>query len=229
MVVTAGDMLFVRDRDYALDPEWGTFGRLPGGRIGEEQPVAVEYRYGQGRIDTVAVQRNGQVRLCVGTPHSSIPQPPGVGDGAVALANIWVPARLEALGADQLFPITETCYPEPPMRDDAETCLPETLRKLRAGLPLRILAWGDSVTDGSFLPAPETERWQEQFVARLRARFPHARIELVNLGWGGRNTESFLREPAGSPFQLPGAGARRQSRPDRIRIRQRCRPDARAG
>jgi lysophospholipase L1-like esterase len=73
------------------------------------------------------------------------------------------------------------------------------MTRLRAGESLRVLAWGDSVTDGSYLPTPTTERWQEQFVARLRQRFPKAKIELVTEAWGGRNTASYLAEPPGSP------------------------------
>src|SRR5690606_31914290 len=33
-----GDQPFVLDQDYALDPLWGTFGRLEGGAIGEADP-----------------------------------------------------------------------------------------------------------------------------------------------------------------------------------------------
>ena len=72
------------------------------------------------------------------------------------------------------------------------------MEKLRSGQPLRILAWGDSVTVGTYLPDWEHQRWQEQFVTRLRTRFPKAQIELVTEAWGGRNTGSYLAEPPGS-------------------------------
>jgi lysophospholipase L1-like esterase len=72
------------------------------------------------------------------------------------------------------------------------------MQKIREGRRLRILAWGDSVTVGTYLPDPARERWQEQFVARLRQRFPTARLELVTEAWGGRNTGSYLAEPPGS-------------------------------
>jgi len=55
------------------------------------------------------------------------------------------------------------------------------------------------VTDGAYLANKSAERWQEQFVARLQARFPKARIELLTEAWGGRNTGSYLAEPPGSP------------------------------
>ena len=49
-----------------------------------------------------------------------------------------------------------------------------------------------------FMPDWEDKRWQEQFVSRLRERFPKANIELVTEAWGGRNTGSYLSEPTGS-------------------------------
>jgi lysophospholipase L1-like esterase len=72
------------------------------------------------------------------------------------------------------------------------------MRRLSDGQALRILAWGDSVTDGAYLPDKSTQRWQEQFVTRLRERFAKARIELITQAWGGGNTGSYLAEPPGN-------------------------------
>ena len=74
-----------------------------------------------------------------------------------------------------------------------------SIAKLRSGERLRVLAWGDSVTHAGYLPHPD-QRWQVQFVTRLKERFPQADIELLHLGWGGRNTGSFLAEPPGSAY-----------------------------
>ena len=71
---------------------------------------------------------------------------------------------------------------------------PKTWAKLCAGEKVKVLAWGDSVTACGYLP--NEDKWQEQFVRRLRARFPKAQIELVSNGWGGRNSRSFLNLPA---------------------------------
>jgi hypothetical protein len=99
-----------------------------------------------------------------------------------------------------LLPVTETAFPEPPQARPtaAEKLLPKTLAKLRSGEKLRFLAWGDSVTACGYIP--NDQRWQAQFVARLKERFPKANIELISNGWGGRNTDSFLHEPPGSQF-----------------------------
>ena len=54
------------------------------------------------------------------------------------------------------------------------------------------------MTVGTFVPEPERNRWQAQFVERLRQRYPKAKIELVTEAWGGRNTSTYLAEPPGS-------------------------------
>lgn len=191
---------FLRGEDYQADLDWGTIGRVAGSRIGEGQPVFVSYRYTPLRLDSVVLTRAGKVELRRGEPRTSGVTPPGALTGERHLANIWLPGRVAKLGPVHLFPILETAYPEPakPSPTAAEKLLPKTLEKLRSGKKVRILAWGDSVTDGRYLPDPARERWQEQFVRRLRLRFPKAEIELVTEAWGGRNTASYLAEPPGS-------------------------------
>jgi len=193
--------LYERGKDYEIDPFWGTFGRLEQGRITAGQSVAVTYRHALLRLDSIVLGADGRIVLRAGTPHAAVPLPPELQPGERRLANVWVPGPIERLAPEHLFPILETAYPEPPKPSPspAEQLLPKTLGKLRAGQPLRILAWGDSVTVGSFVPDPERQRWQAQFVARLQAAFPQAKIELVTEAWGGRDTSSYLKEPPGSP------------------------------
>jgi hypothetical protein len=195
------DVLFEINRDFAADLDWATFGRLAEGRIHADQPVYVDYSYTPLRIDSVMLTRDGQIVLRRGEPHVATPIQPSLADGERRLANLWLPGKIAKLGPENLFPILETAFPEPAKTSPspAERFLPKTMAKLNAGQSLRVLAWGDSVTDGSFLPDAEHTRWQAQFVARLRERFPNAKIELVSEAWGGRNTASYLAEPSGSP------------------------------
>jgi lysophospholipase L1-like esterase len=193
--------LLRRGEDYEADLDWGTVGRSPHSSIKEAQPVFASYRYAQLRIDAVVLTRKGQIVLRQGEPRSAAPLPPTVEKGERRLANIWVPGRVSRLGPEHLFPVLETAYPEPlkPKPAPAEQLVPRTMKKLRSGERLRILAWGDSVTVGTFVPDWERNRWQEQFVVRLKARFLKANIELLTEAWGGRNTASYLAEPPGSP------------------------------
>ena len=190
--------VFAKGVDYELDTVWGTFGRLAGGQIKADQPVFASYHYSQMRLDAVVLTAAGQIMLRPGEPRVVAPTTPALNPGERSLGNIYLPGSLTKLTPENLFPILETAYPEERTASTNPT-ITDLARRLEAGQPLRILAWGDSVTDGVYLPDKDTQRWQEQFVARLRVRFPKARIELITQAWGGRNTNSYLTEPPGSP------------------------------
>lgn len=193
--------VFQRGKDYELDLAWGTFGRTTNGTIRPDQTVFASYRHGQLRLDAVVLTREGRIVLRQGEARAAAPTPPMIEQGERHLGNIWLPGRITKLATENLFPILEPAYPEPlkAKPSPAERWLPKTMKKLQSGERLRLLAWGDSVTVGTYVPDWEHNRWQEQFVARVRQRFPKADIELVTEAWGGRNTGSYLSEPPGSP------------------------------
>ena len=184
--------LLERGRDWEADTEWGTVGRLAGGRVGEGEPVWASYRAARRRIDSVVRLTDGTLELVRGTPQIVLCEPPSIPAGSERLVNVYLPGRIASLSGANLFPIIEDRCP--PLASDqppqARARLPETLRRLEAGEKLKILAWGDSVTT--------YDRWQSMFVERLKARYPRADIELVTEAWGGRNTGSYLAEPPGS-------------------------------
>jgi lysophospholipase L1-like esterase len=193
--------VFQRSQGYEIDLVWGTFGRLTNGIIKPDQAVFATYRHAQARLDSVVLTRDGRIVLRPGQPRAAAPSPPRVEGGECHLGNISLPTRIAKLGSEHLFPILESVYPELDKLSPtpAERWLPKVLRKLQSGERLRLLAWGDSVTVGTYVPDWEQNRWQEQFVTRLRQRFPKADIELVTEAWGGRNTRSYFNEPPGSP------------------------------
>lgn len=185
-------------RDFQLEPEWGNIGRLPGGRLAEQQPVLCSYQHTRQRLDAIVKTRNGDIVLRQGVPHVCLPVPPPLDDGDTHLANVFIDVTTTALTDDLVFPILERAFPEPARaaRTPAANLLPKTMAKLKSGQPLRLLAWGDSVTRGSFVD--DQDRWQCQFVRRLRLAFPGAAIELLTEAWDGRNTGAYLQEPPGS-------------------------------
>jgi lysophospholipase L1-like esterase len=196
---------YVQGKDYALEAQWATVGRLAGGGIPEGKPVWMDYECGWGRIDSVVVNRQGKVSLREGKPHNATPLPPSLAPDETVIANIWVPGRQPKLTADNLYPILEPKYPEPKhSQPPAAKLLPKAWAKLPAGRPLHILAWGDSVTAGG-QASDEAHRWQNRFVAHLKERFPKADITLTTAGWGGRNSDSFLQEPPSAEFNFDRA------------------------
>jgi lysophospholipase L1-like esterase len=186
--------------DYTMDPRWASVGKLPGASAANG-PVWADYETGLGRIDSIVVDSKGKVSLRQGTPHNATPHAPELSENETLLANIWVPGNLARLTPDNLYPVLEAKYTPPARTANAATLLPKTWQKLNNGETVRILAWGDSVTTGA-QASDVAHHWQEQFVTRLRRRFPNAKIELTTVAWGGRNTDSFLKEPPGSPYNF---------------------------
>lgn len=190
----------VRDRDYRVQPDWGCLSRLPGGRIAEGAAVRVSYKVTLRRLDSVVADAAGNLSLRPGKPALCLPRRAALAAGERHVGTVYLHAGQARLGADDLYPVLETAYAQPSGADlpcTAAVKCPKTYAKLVAGEPVTVLAWGDSVTDCSYLP--RESRWQEQFVKRLRAKFPQAKITLVTEGWGGRTVEAFFRQAKGQP------------------------------
>lgn len=195
----AGARSYALGKDYQLEARWGGFGRLEGGAIPASAPVYASYRYAVMRLDSVVVTTDRTLFLRKGVPHVATPRPPDLAAGEVRIGNLWFTGHGKELTADACFPVLESVYPEAPKGGEpaAARLAPETYAKLSGGRPVRILAWGDSVTECVYLPF--LQKWQEQFASRLRERFPKASVTMLSEGWGGRTTTAFRREPPGSP------------------------------
>ena len=185
-VTTLSGHRLVPGRDFRVDPEWGVVGLVADA---PREPVRLSYAYTELRIDSL-VEKDGQRTRRYGEPNVANPIPPALADGERRVENLLVSAN-----GEMHFPILADAADAPRTAPNAEATLPRTLAKLRAGEPVTILAWGDSVTEAAYLP--EGERWQGQFVSRLREAFPKSKITLVSRGWGGRNIKSFLDDPSG--------------------------------
>jgi len=179
--------------DYELEPTWGAVARLEGGRIGKDETVLLDYSCRMRRVDLVYRDAAGAVKVRRGQSAPVMPVMPALRPGESKVATVWVDPAESNVTEKSVFCVTENAFPEKTFAAGdwpAERLLPKTLAKLRQGETLRVLAWGDSVTDGSYLP--EQDRWQNQFVNRLRKAYPKATVCLESRGWGGRSSGTFL-------------------------------------
>ena len=195
-----GGIVYEDGKDYQLTPDWGTVGRLPNGRIKAGQKVFLNYKYYQRRLDSIIMDRTGAIMFRRGISHAATPEQPALQQGEIRLVNIWLDGGVKKLDNEvNVYPLLEQAYPEalPQTPCIAEKMIPKTYAKLKNGEAVKILAWGDSVTVGTFVPDPANQRWQMQFLHRLQAEFPTAKIEMVTEAWGGRNTNSYFAQPAG--------------------------------
>ncbi len=193
---------YVAGKDYQFDPFWATIGRLPGGAIGPNDPVYIDYSYTPERLDCVVVSKTGKVFVVEGKPGVGAMDPPVPPAGDTDIANIWLPGKVESLTDANLYPIEPPLPPEKPKESVAERLLPRTLAKLRDGGHVTIVAWGDSVTAGGGVGGDPAEWYQNRFVTLLRKRFPKADITLKTAAWPGGNSRGYLDSPAGSQYDF---------------------------
>lgn len=204
----AGGVVYEKGKDYDIEPLWGTFGRIDTGSIPDGSTAYVDYSCGLNRIDSICVNARGEAIVVGGEPHNATPRPPLAPAGFTAIANVWVPGRLSSLTDDNIYPIVEPSYPADVKPNSAvppaAELLPKTWKRIQAGEPLHILAWGDSVTAGGQASDP-AHQYQQVFVELLKKRYPRSRPSLTTAGWGGRNTDSFLNEPPGAQYNFDHA------------------------
>ncbi len=188
---------FVLDKDYKVDPLWGTFGRMQGGAITETTAVLVDYDYYPERLDSIAIDAAGRARLVPGTPGVGSILPPALAPGEKAVVSIFVKGGTTKLDNESVFPI-QTPTPRITYKDaPAEKLLPKTLAKLRAGEKVVIVAFGDSVTCGGGVDGKTELFYQNHFAAELQKRFPKAQVEMRTAGWGGAGSKQYMEAPKG--------------------------------
>jgi len=190
--VNNGGVLLERGVDYQFEPRWGVIGALPGGQISSTDKIYISYVHTPQRVDSIILSATGEIIVRKGIPASSLPQIPELQQDEILLANIYFDHRETKLVDENLFPLMGEIS-EGQVTPTAKRYLPKTLAKLRNGEKLRVLAWGDSVTAGAYLPG--NLRWPQQFVEQLKERFPRANIELVVEAWGGYSTQMYMLEP----------------------------------
>jgi lysophospholipase L1-like esterase len=181
-------------KDYLLDETWAGLSRVDGGRIPKGAKDRIDFAIGQMRLDMIEVDASGNAALRKGTPEMTCPHPPPVEPGAIAIANIFIPYHGSRIENWQVFTIHEPAFPEPDraeMDRRGSTYVPRTLAKLRAGQPVTIVTWGDSVTAGGDASPPD-RMFAQRFPAELQKRFPASKITSHNAGIGGTTTEQRL-------------------------------------
>jgi lysophospholipase L1-like esterase len=181
--------LLKEGEDYLVDALWGHVGLGPKSHVTEQDTVFASYRYSLLRVDTVQVSADGRASLKPGAPHISAPVPPAADPDRVAIAHVFVGYRATEITPEQIYPITETAAQA--VTGSTPGRIPKTLAKLRAGQPVTIVCWGDSVTAGGNASAPDL-RYVDVFAAGLRARFPQGKIEVRNISAGGSNSRQWL-------------------------------------
>ncbi len=177
-----------RGKDYLLDPVWGSLGIGPNSCVTTRNFVTVDYRYSLMRLDSLVETPDGERVVRQGQSRLLAPEPPALKPGEKRIANIFVNYFCDGTNAD-VFPILETAAQA--KTDTTPGRIPRTLAKLKAGEPVTIVCWGDSVTAGGDASAPD-KRYVRVFERRLKKKFPRAKITVKNVSVGGSNSSQWL-------------------------------------
>ncbi|MCC6368657.1 MAG: SGNH/GDSL hydrolase family protein [Bryobacterales bacterium] len=205
LVVRKGDVRLVEGKDYLVDKDWGTLGLGPDSRVAAEDTVMVDYCYSLRRVDSRIRLADGREEIRMGKSRLTRPEPPELREGERRLSNLYVPYFSDGKNVEE-FPVEEG--PEKAVTGTTRGLIPKTLEKLRAGQTVRIVAWGDSVTEGGDASSP-AHRYQAVFGEMLRRQFPKASVEMITVAVGGSNSRQWLY-PEKYKFPIAEAAARLQ-------------------
>ncbi|MDF2440849.1 MAG: hypothetical protein JWN98_1833 [Abditibacteriota bacterium] len=198
VVVRAGDKILTEERDYRLEREWGALGIGPQPSVTTDDVVIVDYAYSLLRLDSRVRTPDGREIIKRGTSHLTAPQPPALAPGETRLSNLFVPYHSDGQNAEN-FSVLETAGQAKTLSTPGR--IARTMAKLRAGQPVKIVCWGDSVTEGGDASSPAT-RYPAVFEQRLKQQFPNAQIEVQTIAIGGSHSGQWL-DSAQFPFPTP--------------------------
>lgn len=181
--------VYKRDRDYILDEDWNAVSLKKGGRMKANTLYIAQYSLGPKALDAVVLDTSGSVRLIKGKPAIGNPLPPECPRDGVVVAHLYWP------GAGQTGLKQENIFPKGPPWSPPENApkmsrrIPRTMARLKAGKPVTIVCWGDSVTVGGDANPREEKRYSTLFEKALRKRYPNVRVE--NVAMGGSNSRQW--------------------------------------
>ncbi|MFZ2655279.1 MAG: cellulase family glycosylhydrolase [Victivallales bacterium] len=188
-----GGRNFAIGTDVLLDLVWGGLGLAPGGVLNPQDEVEVSYRLSSRRVDALVRDREGRERVRPGTPHLINPPLPSICDGDTLLARVFVDYHSDGSVFDVL-PLMADASKAPTSTTGPEK-IPATVKKMTDGKAVKIICWGDSVTEGG--DVGPGERYGDQLAARLKAKYPAATVQVMAVG--GSQSLQWLPDP--SPAQ----------------------------
>jgi len=172
------------------------------------KPVAVRSTYRDGLPQTVHYELNRDYIL---EPPNRIRRIPGsripdFGTNMLYGKEDFRHEQFPGYGNRPFFVYVDYAHSEKWQRPPAKAALgaarlPNTRRMLRAGQPVRIVAFGDSITAGGEASEPGLIFW-ERWAATLRTKYPHTSIESTNGATGGDTTVQGLRRLPEKVLQL---------------------------
>lgn len=168
--------------EYTMNAQWGAVILKPEANGAEKKVDAlVDYSVKQRRFCTLAVDKQGQVRLVSGGLFHGNPSPPDVPEGLSPIANVYAPAETQPLKESDIMGFDDVAKFSPWRNSPA---IERARKKLKSGGEFYIAFVGDSVTCGSCSSTPR-RAFPQRFIELLRARMPNCHVNYDIYGQGG--------------------------------------------
>jgi lysophospholipase L1-like esterase len=160
--------------DYLLDADWATVAAVASSTM-SGKPWHFTYDYTLSRLDLIEKTADGKVMLKPGKADKNEPLLPETSPGATALASVYLPPNTTMLTASNIN-LIDPAYNGVPAVSRAET-LKAVREKLKAGKPVTIVFFGDSITAQT---AKDTRDGRGSFVDRfakyLETAYPQSKV-----------------------------------------------------
>ena len=190
VIKDAAGNLLKKGSDYLVSAPFALVGLGTDTKLTTQDKVYASYSYFLQRIDSVALDNFGIPFLIEGEPSLVCPHIPDIPHEAIRFCNIYRPIGISTLEKDHLFPILSD-KKQIPVTGTTKGRINKTLKKLRTGEPITIVAWGDSITAGGDVGG---KGWPTIFLGVLKERFPKAHINFKNYSIGGTRSMQWLHD-----------------------------------
>ena len=187
---SSGDV-YQEEKDYKVSYKWPCVWTLETGKIKDKEKIFIDYKYSLARIDTIYVMEDGTVGIKKGVEKRESPKPPELDKDCIPLANVYLPYNTNTITEQNIYPIGQLPKVTEKELKQKSKYVKKTLEKLKNGQPVKIVFWGDSVTEGGDA-RPLNKAFAYLFPQVLQEKFPKSRIEAINKGIGGTNTDQRL-------------------------------------
>lgn len=186
VIVRYNGRTLVKNRDYLIDEKWGVLGLGAEPSITSNDVVEVDYSYSHRRIDAVVLDLNGNQYIIHGRSALTTPFTPLVTPGHRLISHLFVD-YLKDGKSPEVFEIKAAAKSS----ESAKCLIPKTVSKLRSGQAVKIVCWGDSVTEGGDASTPDY-RYPNILQKMLRSKFPDSQIDVETIAVGGSNSTQWL-------------------------------------
>lgn len=187
LVLKYGDIQLKQDKDYIIETEWGSLGVGPNSIVTSDDLVTACYSYSLLRVDSVIELKTGKRVVVKGESHLTTPEQPQIPTDSKRICNVLIPYRSDGKRIE-IYPISNS---EKTIGKTSRGMIPKTIAKIKAGEPVKIVCWGDSVTAGGDATCPE-KAYTKVFEKLLSEKFPELDFTIEVIAESSTNSRQWL-------------------------------------